>query len=114
MFLVQFRYFACSALDDHEIFSCSYLLLFLIETFFVFISRGLPHSTYAKRGRGGVKPNAYDCIQGGSGVSRLPMYAKKNFWTTKSQLFFFFMQKKLLHSHLLLCIEKCKPALSYK
>ena len=26
----------------------------------------------------------------------------------------FFGQKKLLHSHLLLSIEKCKPALSYK
>ena len=27
---------------------------------------------------------------------------------------FFFVQKKLLHCHLLLCIEKSKPALSYK
>ena len=26
--------------------------------------------TYAQRGRGGVKPNAYDCVQGGRVVSR--------------------------------------------
>ena len=25
-------------------------------------------SEYAQRGRGGVKPNAYDCVQGGVGV----------------------------------------------
>ena len=31
-----------------------------------------------------------------------------------SKPFFFFVQKKLIHCHLLLCIEKCKPALSYK
>ena len=29
---------------------------------------GYPHSTYAQRGREGVKPNAYDCVQGGRGV----------------------------------------------
>ena len=28
---------------------------------------GHPHSTYTQRGRGGVKPNAYDCVQGGNG-----------------------------------------------
>ena len=103
MFLVQFRYFACSALDDHEIFSCSYLLLFLIETFFVFISRGLPHSTYAKRGRGGVKPNAYDCIQGGSGVSRLPMYAKKNFGAQNLN-FSFFLCKRSYYIAIYCCV----------
>ena len=36
------------------------------------------------------------------------------FWTTKSQKFSFFVQKKLLHCDLLLCIEKCKLSLSYK
>ena len=44
-------------------------------------------------------------------------YVSKNdfFWTAKSQnLSVFFVQKKLIHCHLLLCIEKCKPALSYK
>ena len=77
--------------------------------------RGHLHSTYPQMGRGGVKPNVYDCVQGGRGVSRLRPYAKKKFfWTTKSQNFSFFVQKKLLHCHVLLCIEKCKPALSYK
>ena len=45
----------------------------------------------------------------------LRTYAKKIiFWTTKSQKFSLFVQKKLLHCHLLLCIEKLKLALSYK
>ena len=35
-------------------------------TYFVF-HRGHPHSTYAQKGRGGVKTNAYDCVQGGGG-----------------------------------------------
>ena len=74
---------------------------------------GHPHSTYAQRGRGGVKPNAYDCVQGGRGVSRLRTYAKKFFLDHKISKLFFFVQKKLLHCHLLLYIEKCKPALSY-
>ena len=48
--------------------------------------------------------------RGERGVSRLRKYAKKNcFWTTKSQNFSFFVQKKLLHCHLLLSIEECKP-----
>ena len=52
---------------------------------------------------------------GERGVLRLRTYAKKNFfWTTKSQKFYFFVQKKLLHCDLLLCTEKCKLALSYK
>ena len=42
----------------------------------------------------------------------LRTYAKKIiFWTTKSQKFSLFVQKKLLHCHLLLCIEKLKLAL---
>ena len=41
---------------------------------------GHPHSTYTKMGRGGVKPNAYDYVQGERGVSRLRTYAKKNFF----------------------------------
>ena len=49
-------------------------------------------------------------------VSRLRRAQKKwfFFWTTKPQNFSFFVQKKLLHCQLLLCIEKCKPVLSYK
>ena len=103
MFLVQCRYFACSALDDHEIFSCSDLTRFLIETFFVFISRGLSHSTYAKRGRGGVKPNAYDCVQVGSGGSRLPMYAKKIFGPQNLN-FSFFSGKRSYYIAIYCCV----------
>ena len=74
-----------------------------------------PHSTYAQRGKGGVKPNACDFLQGGRGRFKVPYGCKKIFfWTTKSQDFTFFVQKKLLHCHLLLCIKQCKPALSYK
>ena len=52
--------------------------------------------------------------KGGRGVQGCVHMQKKFFWTTKSQKFSFFVQKKLLHCHLLLCIEKSKPALSYK
>ena len=75
---------------------------------------GHPYSTYAQRGRGGVKPNAYDCVQSGRGFSRLRTYAKKIFFGPQNKNFSFFVQKKLLHYHLLLCIEKCKLTLSYK
>ena len=53
----------------------------------------------------------------GEGGFKVAYICKKNFffWTTKSQKFSFFVLKKLLHCHLLLlCIEKCKPFLSYK
>ena len=77
--------------------------------------RGHLHSTYPQMGRGGDKPNVYDCVQGGGGFQGCVRTQKKIiFWTTKSQNFSFFVQKKLLHCHILLCIEKCKPALSYK
>ena len=49
----------------------------------------------------------------GRGSSRLRTYPKKIFCTTKSQNLFV-VQKKLLHCNLLLCIEKCKPALNNK
>ena len=76
--------------------------------------RGHPPSTYTQMRRGGVKPSAYDCVQGGGGAQGYVRTQKKIlFWTTKSQNFSFFVQKKVLHCHLL-CIEKCKPALSYK
>ena len=61
-------------------------------------------------------------VEGGEGSSQMHTIAyngggmefkvghahTKKFWTTKSQNFPFFVQKKLLHCHLLLCIEKCK------
>ena len=66
---------------------------------------GHPHSTYAQKGRGGVKSNVSSCVKG-EGGSRLRTYVKKFVRT--------FVQNKLLHCHLLLFIEKCKPVLSYK
>ena len=40
-----------------------------------------PHSMYTQRGRGGFKPNAYDCVQGDRAEgSRLRTCAKKIFF----------------------------------
>ena len=77
-------------------------------------SRGHPHGTYAERGSRGVKPNAYDCVQGEGEFQGCVRTQKKIFSEYKISKRFFFLQKKLLHCHLVLCIEKCKPALSYK
>ena len=58
-----------------------------------------------QRGRGGVKTNAYNCVQGERGVQGC-LWTQHFFLDHKiSKLFFFFAQKKLLHCHLL-CIEK--------
>ena len=56
---------------------------------------GHPHSTYTQRGRGGVKPNAFHCVQGRR-VQGCVRTEKKIFLTTKSQNFSFFVQRKLL------------------
>ena len=72
---------------------------------------GHPHSTYAQieRGRGQAKRVHLRTREEGGGRSRFVRTQKK-----KSQNFSIFVQKKLLHCYLLLCVEKCKPALSYK
>ena len=55
-----------------------------------------------QRGRGGVKTNAYNCVQGGFKVA----YGHNIFFGPQNlKTFLFFAQKKLLHCHLL-CIEK--------
>ena len=46
------------------------------------------------------------------GGFKIAYVRKKTFWTTKSQKKIL-ARKKLLHCHLLLCVEKCKPALYY-
>ena len=57
---------------------------------FITVRWGHPHSAYAQGGRGGVKPIAYDCVQGGMGEECLRLRAYKIFfWTTKSEDFFF-------------------------
>ena len=74
-----------------EIYDLASLLVLYLHAFTYkknITSWGHPHSTYTQRERGGVL----------------------NHKILKT----FFVQKKLLHCHLLLCIEKCKPALSYK
>ena len=50
-----------------------------------------PHSTYAQRGKGGVKPNPYDCLQGGRGRFKVPYGCKKFFFLDHkiSRLYFF-------------------------
>ena len=73
------------------------------------------YSTYAQTEREGVQPNAYDCVQGGRGGFKVAYVHKKTFFSDhKISKLFFLVQKKLLHCHLLLCIEKFKPALNYK
>ena len=56
---------------------------------------------------------AYTVGRWQGGVRFKVAFKKKFSWTTKSQNFSFFEQKKLLH-YGLLCIEKSKPALTYK
>ena len=59
---------------------------------------------------------AYKGEWGGGGF-KVAYVRKKKFLDQKISIFFFFCTKEalpLLHCHLLLCINKCKPALSYK
>ena len=76
-----------------------------------------PLKTYAQTRKWGVNPNTYNCLQArlGGRSSKAAYVRKKNFFGPQIlKIFLFFVQKKLLHCHLLLCIEICKPALSYK
>ena len=119
LYILELSIFSCQPFCN----SCSFSLFHFFALNYIFLlqisssitlHRGHPHSTYAQRGRGQVKPNAYDCVQGGEGVQGCVRTQNNFFWTTKSQIFSFLVQKKLLHCHLLLYIEKCKPALSPK
>lgn len=58
------------------------------------------HTTAYKGGEGGFQ----GCVR----------TQKQFFLDHKISKRFFFVQKNLLHCHLLLCIENCKPALSCK
>ena len=77
-----------------------------------------PLKTYAQTRKWGVNPNTYNCLQarlGGGGRFKAAYVRKKIFFGPQIlKIFLFFVQKKLLHCHLLLCIEISKPALSYK
>ena len=76
--------------------------------------RGHPHSKNKQRERGGVQPSAYDCVQGGGGGGggrfQGGVPTQKKFFGPQILKTSFFVQKKIL----LLCIDKCKLALSYK
>ena len=48
-----------------------------------------------QRGRGGVKTNAYNCVQGERGVQGC-LWTQHFFWTTKSQNFSFFCTKEAI------------------
>ena len=79
--------------------------------------KGYPHSTYRHEGMGrGSSQMRMIAHKGGERVSRLRTQPKKKncFGPQNLKTFLFLERKKLLHHHLLLCMEKCKLALSYK
>ena len=78
--------------------------------------KGYPHSTYRHEGMGrGSSQMRMIAHKGGERVSRLRTHPQKNYFGPQNlKTFLFFVRKKLLHCHLLLCMEKCKLALSYK
>ena len=59
-------------------------------------SRGHPHGTYAERGRGGVKPNAYDSVQRGGKFQGCARTQKKLFLDHKISKRFFFFTKEAI------------------
>ena len=80
------------------------------------LSRGHPHvRTHNGREEGSSQMHMIACKgEGGGWFQGCTCTQKMFFLNTKSQNFSFSLQKELLHCHLLLCIEKWKPALSYK
>ena len=79
-------------------------------------SKGSSTCTNAQRGTQGGEGSSqmHTFAYRGEGDSRLGTYTWKYFGPKNLKTFLFFVQKKLLHCHLLLCIEKCKLALNYK
>ena len=57
---------SCDTSWDKSILSnlCVQQLFSWIESV-IYLDRGHPQSTYTQKGRGGVKSNAYNCVQGG-------------------------------------------------
>ena len=66
---------------------------------------GHPHSMYAQRGRGGVKPNAYDCVHGGSGGFQVCVRTQKIFegGNKMSKLFFFCTKEAITLPFIIMC-----------
>ena len=95
LYILELSIFSCQPFCN----SCSFSLFHFFALNYIFLlqispsitlHRGHPHSTYAQRGRGQVKPNAYDCVQGGEGVQGCVRTQKNFFLDHKiSDLFFF-------------------------
>ena len=63
-----------------------------------------PHSTYAQRGKGGVKPNAYDCLQGGRGRFKVPYGCKKFFFGPQNLKTLLFLYKRSYYIAIYYCV----------
>ena len=83
------------------------IFLYIFNFFNNLFKYGVIHivRTHKGGGEGSSQMRTIAC-KGDGGFKVAYVRIKNFFWTTKS-----FVQKKLLHCHLLLCIEKCKPAL---
>ena len=77
------------------------------------MSWGHPHSTYAQRGRGELKPSAYDCVQWGWGF-KVVHVRKKIFLSHKISIYFFFYTKEAITLPFIIVQKKCKPGFSDK
>ena len=61
--------------------------------------RGHPHSTYAQRGRGEVKSNVYDYVQGGRGeLQGCSRTQKKSFLDRKISKLLFLFKRSYYHA----------------
>ena len=78
-----------------------YILINCFIKFYPVFSKWVhPHSTYALRGRRGVKPNAYDCVQGeGEGEFQGFFSTQKKILNHKISKFFFFCTKEAITFH---------------
>ena len=71
------------------------------------IFRGQPHSAYAQRGRGRVKPNAHDCVQGGSGGFQGCVRKQKKFFFGPQNLkIFLFLSKRSYYIAIYYFVQK--------
>ena len=88
----------------------NFLFLFVINKLL------LIHIVRTHKGEGEGSSQMRTIAYKGGGGFKVAYVRKKDFFFGPPNLktFLFCVQKKLIHCHLLLCIEKCKPALSYK
>ena len=74
--------------------------------FFECIQRdwGHLHSTYAQRGKERVKPNAYDCVQGGREGFKVAYLRKKMFFGPQNLKTFLFLHKRSYYIAICYCV----------